>query len=279
MRRCFPVWLMVLAVLSGCQSGPAASSRATVTTGEPLKVCAGENELPYSNRKGEGFENAIARELGRELGRPVSFVWWRDARFVVRDYLNTGRCDVMIGVDVDNPLVYTTAPYYRSGYVFVTRRGVTVRDWNDPFLQRARRIAFVPHSPAEVMLRKIGRYTDMFFYMNELVDFKSRRNKYVRWEPERLVGDVLSGKAEVAVLWAPEAARYVRDAGGRLHMTLIPDHQTDRRGEPVPHRYSIALGVRRGNEALRRELEAALKRRRRAILAILEAEGIPLLPL
>ncbi len=242
-------------------------------------MCAGENELPYSNRAGEGFENAIARELGKALGRPVEFVWWQDARFVVRNYLNAGKCDVMIGVDQGNPLVETTTPYYRSGYVFVTRRDVKVRDWDDPLLQQAERIAFVPHSPAEIMLRKIGRYTDMFFYMNELVDFKSRRNKYVRWEPARLVGDVLSGKAEVAVLWAPEAARYVRDAGGRLRMTLIPDHQTDRRGEPVPHHFSVSLGVRKGDQVLRQKLEDALTRRRDAIVAILRDEGIPLLPL
>lgn len=269
--------LLSLMLVAGCQSHPQTATVAF--QGPPLKVCAGENEMPYSNRQGEGFENAIARELGKALGRPVEFVWWRDARFVVRDYLNAGKCDVMIGVDADNPLVDTTTPYYRSGYVFVTRKGVEVTDWDDPLLQRAERIAFVPHGPAEVMLRKIGRYEDMFFYLNELVDFKSRRNQYVRWEPKRLVSDVLSGKAEVAVLWAPEAARYVRDAGGRLTMHLIPDHQTDRRGDPVPHHYSVSLGVRKGDQGLLKDLERALAQRRDAILSILQAEGIPLLPL
>ncbi len=269
-------WLVLLPwLLLGCQSQQAGTM---ALDGPPLRVCAGENELPYSDREGRGFENAIARELGEALGRPVRFVWWQDARFVVRNYLNAGKCDLMIGVDPGHPELTTSRPYYRSGYVFVTRKGVEVSDWDDPLLQRAGHIAFVPHSPAEVMLRKIGRYADMFFYMNELVDFKSRRNKYVRWEPQRLVGDVLSGKAEVAILWAPEAARYVRDAGGRLTMRLIPDHQTDRRGDPVPQRYSVALGVRKGDEALRRDLERALAARRGAILDILKAEGIPLLP-
>ncbi|BCX89251.1 mxaJ protein [Methylomarinovum tepidoasis] len=270
-------WGMVCLCLLGCQGQPAREAAAL--PGPPLRVCAGENELPYSNRAGEGFENAIARELGQALRRRVEFVWWRDARFVVRNYLDAGKCDVIIGVDADNPLVETTTPYYRSGYVFVTRKGVTVRDWDDPLLQQAGRIAFVPYSPAEIMLRKIGRYADMFFYMNELVDFKSRRNKYVRWEPKRLIGDVLSGKAEVGVLWAPEAARYVRDADGRLQMQLIPDHQTDRRGDPVPQHYSVALGVRKGDGSLRQALQRALEKQRYAIRAILEAEGIPLLPL
>jgi len=270
-------WLLLLATLTGCQSNPVAE--AVALQGSPLKVCAGENELPYSNRAGEGFENAIAKELGQALGRQVVFVWWQDARFVIKNQLNTGKCDVVIGVDADNPLVDTTRPYYRSGYAFVTRKGVVVKDWDDPLLQRADHIAFVPHSPSEIMLRKIGRYSDMFFYMNELVDFKSRRNKYVRWQPKRLVEDVLSGKAQVAVLWAPEAARYVRDANDKLEMRLIPDHQTDRRGNPVPHRYSISLGVRKGDQVLMRQLEKALAKRHGQIEAILEAEGIPLLPL
>ncbi len=277
MKRIRYGWLLLLATLTGCQSNPVTESVAL--QGSPLKVCAGENELPYSNRAGEGFENAIARELGQALGRKVTFVWWQDARFVIKNQLNVGKCDVMIGVDADNPLVDTTRPYYRSGYVFVTHKGVAVEGWDDPLLQQADHIAFVPHSPSEIMLRKIGRYSDMFFYMNELVDFKSRRNKYVRWQPKRLVEDVLSGKAQVAVLWAPEAARYVRNANGKLEMRLIPDRQTDRRGKPVPHRYSIALGVRKGDQVLLRQLEKALAKRHRQIEAILEAEGIPLLPL
>lgn len=156
--------ILLLALLSGCQTtGNSGRAALDQKSAEPLRVCAGENELPYSNRDREGFENAIAEVLGKALNRPVEYVWWQDARFVVRDYLNAGKCDVIIGADPEDPRLATTEPYYRSGYVFVTRKGTEVKDWDDPQLRQAERIAFVPHSPAEVMLRKIGRYEEMFF--------------------------------------------------------------------------------------------------------------------
>ena len=33
-----------------------------------LRVCADPNNMPFSNRAGEGFENAMARMMARELG-------------------------------------------------------------------------------------------------------------------------------------------------------------------------------------------------------------------
>ena len=40
----------------------------------PLRVCADPNNLPFSNSKGEGFENALARLLARELGRDLQYI-------------------------------------------------------------------------------------------------------------------------------------------------------------------------------------------------------------
>ena len=36
-----------------------------------LRVCADPSNLPFSNEKGEGFENEIAELLGKKLGIPV----------------------------------------------------------------------------------------------------------------------------------------------------------------------------------------------------------------
>ena len=38
---------------------------------ENLRVCADPSNLPFSNEKGEGFENAIANLLGEKLNIPV----------------------------------------------------------------------------------------------------------------------------------------------------------------------------------------------------------------
>lgn len=247
---------------------------------EPLKVCNAEDEMPYANQKGEGFENQIAQVIGDELGRPIEYVNWTDARYFVRDYLDKGLCDIVIGMDTGDPRVSTTEPYYRSGYVFITRAKdhLELEGWDSEALMKAERIAFIPGTPAEVMMRKIGRYNDMFNYMHELVGFKSRRNQYVKYEPSKLIGEVASGKAEIAVLWGPSAARYVKESATPLTMKVIPDDNVRADGEKVGFHYSTSIGVRKDDTKLLERLNEALAKRRQEIVEILNTEGIPIVP-
>lgn len=254
--------------------GVSASAHASQ---EPLKVCNAENEMPYANKKGEGFENKIAQVVGEALGRPIEYVNWTDARYFVRDYLDKGLCDVVIGMDAGDPRVLTTEPYYRSGYVFISRvkDGLDLQNWDSDVLMQAEHIAFIPGTPAEVMMRKIGRYNDQFNYMHELVGFKSRRNQYVKYDSSKLVGEVASGKAEVAVLWGPSAARYVKESATPLTMAVIPDNNVRADGEKVGFHYSTSMGVRKEDTKLLEQLNQALAERRQDIDQILSAEGIP----
>jgi len=246
---------------------------------DTLKICAAEDEMPYSNRNGEGFENKIARLLGDELHKKIQFVYWTDPRYYLSEFLDKGLCDVVIGVDAGDPRVATSVPYYRSGYVFVTRKqdGPEARNWDSEVLQKAQRIAFVPGSPAEVMLRAIGRYSDMFNYSQELVGFKSKRNQYVKYDNEKLVNEVASGHAEIAVLWGPAAARYVKGSATPLAMAVIPDSNARADGMKVGHHYSTSMAVRKGDYALLAQLNQVIKNRRQDIAQILAVEGVPLL--
>ncbi|WP_084191142.1 methanol oxidation system protein MoxJ [Methylomarinum vadi] len=254
---------------------------STVVDGPVLKVCAAENEMPYSNQQGEGFENRLTRFLGAKLNRKIEYVYWKDPRYYVRDFLQKGLCDVAVGVDTGDPRVATTIPYYRSGYVFISRQedDLALANWDSEVLQRARRIGFIPGTPSEVMLKKIGRYHDMFNYNKELVGFKSRRNQYVKYEPSKLVADVSAGKAEVAVLWGPSAARYVRESSTPLRMTVIPDNNTRRDGQKVGFHYSTSMAVRKDDKELLQQLNQFIQQNQNQITALLEQEGIPLLPL
>ena len=86
-----------------------------------LKVCTAENEMPYSNKAGEGFENKLAQYIAGQLGRKLETVTWTDPRYFIRDFVDKGLCDVVMGVDYGDPRLLTTVPYYRSGYVFISR--------------------------------------------------------------------------------------------------------------------------------------------------------------
>lgn len=250
----------------------------TTQAGEALRICAAEAELPYSDKEGRGFENRLAEILAQELHRTVENVWWQDPRYLVRDQLDRGLCDVVMGVDQGDTRFLTSEPYYRSSYVFIYPRSGSrkVTDWDSPYLRQARQIAFMPDSPPETMLKKIGRYNDQFNYLQSLVGFKARRNQYVRYDPEKLVNEVASGQADLAILWGPQAARYVK-AAGKLDMQVIPDHQTREDGQKVPFHYSTSIGVRKDDQVLMTEINRALRRRAKEIQAVLKEEGIPLI--
>src|SRR5690349_8481372 len=40
-----------------------------------LRVCADPNNLPFSNKNGEGFENKIAELIAGEMHLPVEYTW------------------------------------------------------------------------------------------------------------------------------------------------------------------------------------------------------------
>jgi mxaJ protein len=104
----------------------------------PLRVCSDPNNLPFSNSRGEGFENKIAQLVARDLGTTVSYTWFAQRRGFVRNTLTAGKCDVIVGVPSSFELALTTRPYYRSTYVFVTRRDrrIDVTSLDDPRLRK-----------------------------------------------------------------------------------------------------------------------------------------------
>src|SRR5581483_1249741 len=105
-----------------------------------LRVCADPNNLPFSNERGEGFENKLAELAAGELGAKINYTWWAQRRGFVRNTLREGLCDVVVGVPVGFDPLLTTQPYYRSTYVFVTRRdrGLALKSLDDPRLRSLR---------------------------------------------------------------------------------------------------------------------------------------------
>src|ERR1700720_2220419 len=88
-----------------------------------FRVCADPDNLPFTNRRGEGFENKIAELLARSANQPLTYYWWPERRGFVSNTLNAWECDVIIGVPTHDGGVRTTRPYYCSRYVMVHRPG------------------------------------------------------------------------------------------------------------------------------------------------------------
>ena len=104
--------------LALCAAAAAACARRPART---IRVCADPNNLPYSNREEQGFENRIASLLAADRHATLEYTWWAQRRGFVRNTLEANACDVVIGVPSRFEPALTTRPYYRSAYVFVTK--------------------------------------------------------------------------------------------------------------------------------------------------------------
>jgi mxaJ protein len=255
---------------------PAAAAPAP----DRLRICASEVEAPYSYKDGSGFENRIAEIVATQMGRKADFVWSpRAAIYLVRDGLDKNECDVVMGLDTGDDRVLTTRPYYRAGYVFVTRadRELSIDTWNDPRLKQMTSIAMGYASSAEAMMKKIGKYEDNANYVYSLTDFKSRRNQYIRVDPARMVNEVAQGNAQMAIAFAPEVARYVKTSTVPLKMQRVPADDTGE-GEPIAFQFDQSMAVRKDDRALLDALNAALAAAAPQIQKVLSDEGIPVVP-
>lgn len=271
--------LLSIAATIAFLAGPAAAEDQDTKAEGTLRICAAEKEEPYSNRNGLGFENKIAEILAKAMGREPEFVWYdKPAIYLVRDQLTKNACDIVIGLDTGDERVATSNPYYRAPYVFILPAGskLDIKDWDSPDLQKADKIGMAQDSPAQVMLEKLGLFNRNFNYMKSLIGFKSKRNQYVRVPPERLVGDVADGKADIAIGFAPEVARYVKQRGDALKMVVIPDNATRADGEHVPFHFDQSFGVRKDDQQLLSAVNDALKKAQPEIDSVLREEGIPI---
>ncbi|PPC97390.1 methanol oxidation system protein MoxJ [Methylotenera mobilis] len=249
---------------------------------DDLNVCAGKNEMPFSNDKKEGFENDIAEIIAKSLNKKLNYVYWDDPRYAVGFFLDKKKCDMVLGVDSTDPRVLKTKPYYKTGYVFITRedREIDISSWNDDLLkERNFRIGVMPDSPGKVMLLQINRFDDMFDYFAEKQKYQSTRNKYVRVDPQEVVNDVSNKYIHAAMLWAPEAARYVKQSKEPLKVQLVKDDAKKSNGESVQMHYEIVMGVRKDDVQLQQALNKAIDEKRSEIESVLKREGIPLLPI
>lgn len=240
-----------------------------------LRVCSDPNNLPYSNASGEGFENALARLVARDLGRTVEYTWWPQRRGFLRNTVQARRCDVVMGVPAGTQAVQATRPYYRSTYVFVTRRDreLQAARMRDAELKRLRIGVHAVGAGSDVPpMQAFARHG-----MLPSVHAYSIYGDYSRPSPPgELIGAVATGDIDVAVAWGPIAGYFAQRQPVALDVSPVPG----RFDTPLtPMTFSIAMGVRPGERELQNLLDGVIARRQGDIERLLAAYGVPLVPL
>jgi mxaJ protein len=236
-------------------------------TTEQLRVCADPDNLPYSDEQQRGFENKIAAIVADELHASLHYDWLPQRRGFVRKTLGEGRCDVFIGVPVDDERLLTTQPYYRSSYVTVTRSSdPAIHDFSSAMLRR-KRVGVqligddLATSPPGYALTQIGATDNVTGYT---IYGESPA-------ASRAVSDVANRTIDVAILWGPQGSYFAHRAPVPLTVTIAspPNNLA------APFEYSIAMGVQKRNRELRDVLDAVLVRRRVDIDAVLASYHVP----
>lgn len=251
-------------LLMGCANAQAAQRE--------LRVCSDPNNMPFSNSRGEGFENRIANLIARDMNATVKYTWWAQRRGFIRNTLNANACDVVMGVPASFDLTLVTEPYYRSSYVFVTRRdrGMHFTSFDDPALKRARiGVQLVgddgANTPPVHALEKRGIRGNLKGYL-VYGDYRAKN------PVAPVVDAVAKGDVDVAVVWGPLAGYFAKSEPVKLDLVPVSP-QVDL--PFMPFVFDISLGVRRKDKAFRDELETILRRERPAINAILDEYGVP----
>jgi len=261
-------------VLLLCLLFPAAAlvigASAAGEESKALRVCADPDNLPFSDRQEQGFENRIAALVAEDMGVPVSYFWWPHRRGFLRNTIRANECDVLMGVPEGMDAVLATRPYYRSAFQFVTRvdRDLDLGSLDDPRLRQLKigvnMIGYeYNNSPAARALGARG--------IVGLVGFPTFYNEENR--PAGIVEAVTEGKIDVAIVWGPVAGYFAKQQEVPLALAPLPDVDVRTR---TPFAFSFVVGVRKSEKALAERIQQALDHKQEDIQKILREYGVPI---
>ena len=260
------VGVMSLAATSFIRPSAAMAASAEAVDHSALRVCADPNDLPFSNDKGEGYENKIADLLAKDLGVPVQYTYYPDSVGFIRNTLRARKCDIVIGTISGNDLVQNTNPYYRSSFSLIYRKdsGITANSFDDPALQTLQ-IGVIAGTPPTTVMAQKGLLVHVHSYQL-LVDTRFDA-------PTRdLVNDVAARKIDIGILWGPIAGYYAKRQSTPL--VVVPLKTAD---NPIPLDYRITMGVRFNEPEWKRQINDLIRKEQPAITKILLDYGVPLI--
>jgi len=252
---------------------PADAQRPAPREAGLIRVCADPDNMPSSNDKSEGYENKIAELIATELKSRLTYVWYPTRRGYFR-IINGMYCDMAVEAPAGLDMAGVTKPYFRSGYVFVTRQGSGLEDINslaDPRLKRLKigvntYTSDGENSPPAMALSRYGVVGNLTGYNTFFSD---------QTRPEDIIKGVANKDVDIAIVWGPLAGYFAKQSTVPLVLKPLParDSLSD-----VPLQYNMGIAVRRKDKEFRDSLQAVLERRRPEIEAILKDYGVPMLP-
>jgi quinoprotein dehydrogenase-associated probable ABC transporter substrate-binding protein len=232
-----------------------------------LRVCADPRNLPFSNEKGEGFENKLGELFAEKLQKKLDYMYYPQATGFVRMTLAAHRCDVIMGFPQGDDLVQGTNPYYRTAYALVAKQGSgldEVATLEDARL-KGKHIGIVAGTPPATNMAVNGLMANAKPYPL-MIDTRFDSSAAA------MIKDLTSGEIDAGVLWGPIAGYYAKQASPPLHLTPLVKETSGPRLA-----YRIGMGVRPADQNWKRQLNRLIQENQPAINKILLDFGVPLL--
>lgn len=277
-----PVVFLLGAVLWALFAGAPAAAAGDQKP--ELKVCADPYMLPFSNQGQQGYENKIAQLFAKKLGWGLKYYFFPQRIGFIRNSLSSQnsdgsyKCDLVISVPEHFELSATTKPYYTSTYVLAYRRGGKLGTLKDPHeLQKLAekgvdiKFGLTDQGPAQLWVFRHDLMGNMVPYQGQSGDPKVNPG-------EQMMQDLAAGKIDAAIVWGPSAGYYAKKFKDQADIGLLLLHN-DPKYPDMQFEFSVAMGVRRGNEQWKKQVNDLISNNQQEIDSILKSYGIPLLPL
>lgn len=249
---------------------------------DKFRVCADPLHPPYSTKEQTGYENKIAALFAEQLGQPLEYTWLPERIGFIRNTLKAEndngegfKCDVVMGVPAGYDLTDTSKPYFHSTYVLLIAKG---RGWDDikdssqlanlPLeKQENLKIAMFDRGPGTEWLQKNGLLEQGIPYQSMTGDGEHN----IAMQIEK---DLRSKVIDMVILWGPMAG-YVQSQAPKGSYTAIPMQSSP----GLKFDFSIAMGVRQGDNVRKKQLNELIDKNLDKIQAIIASYDIPLLPI
>ena len=253
--------------VSRAQTTDGADLSIELVDPKVLRVCADPRNLPFSNEKGEGFENKLGELFAEKLQKKLDYMYFPQATGFVRMTLAAHRCDVIMGFPQGDDLVQGTNPYYRTAYALVAKQGNGLDDvatLEDARL-KDKRIGIVAGTPPATNMAVAGLMANARPYPL-MIDTRFDSSSAA------MIKDLMSGEIDAGVLWGPMAGYYAKQASPPLHVTPLVKETSGPRLA-----FRIGMGVRPADQNWKRQLNRLIQENQPAINKILLDFGVPLL--
>lgn len=233
-----------------------------------LRVCADPDNMPFSNEKGEGFENKLATLIADELGDRLAYSWFSESTGYVPNTMGSDACDLVMGYAQGTGLIDDTNPYYYTSYVLIYRQGdqslAGVERLSDPRLKGKKIGLFARTPPASLIA--------MYGLAGNAKPFEVNADESLSKAAQKMLAEIGSGKLEVGILWGPVGGYYAEQSP--VPLKLVPLAKESAGPSTV---YPITMGVRPNEPQWKHTINKVLAENQAGIYAILEGYNVPVL--